>query len=242
MKRLICITLTLVFFSCNSGYEFQDEQVYYRFWSFELGGWNEKLIEQADIKTFSELKSENNLYGKDKTNVYYSNLIIPGADPKTFKPLEKGFALDAKRVYYYNDSIANSRPENFNVIDHEYCKNNKNVFYKTFPLNVCSVEDFTFISSDKESVFGRWSTDGCFYYYNNFKVPSNDYQNIVVYRNSHGISRDNNNVYEFDKNYFETHSRQVFIKETGTMVKDTIDIKSFSIENNILTDKFGRIN
>lgn len=242
MTKLLTILIILNLFSCSSEYEKRDEKVYYKYWNFGLGGWNEKVVENADLESFSEIKADDNLYGKDDFNVYYENEIITGADPNTFKTLKKGYAIDAKRVYYYNDSIENSDPKEFEVIDYDFSKNHQNVFYKNKSLNVCSVDNFTFVFPNEDNVLGRWSTDGCYYYYNNFKVPSDDYQNIVVYKNSHGISRDNKYIYEFDKNYFETHTRQVFIKETGATVKDTIDIKSFSIENNILTDKFGRIN
>lgn len=242
MKK--CITLLvflLLFMSCEKKYIIKNNSVYMKGWNEGQGNY-ERLLENADAKTFSEIETNDNLYGKDKSNVYYQNQIIPGADPNSFKTIKKGFAVDAKRVYYYNDSIENSKPKEFEIIDYEFSKNYHDVFYKTRPLNVCSVKDFTFVFKNEKSVLGRWSTDGCFYYYNNYKVPSNDYKNIIVYENSHGVSRDNDYVYVFDKNYFDTNTRQVFIKETGLAVKDTIDIKTFKIENNIMTDKFGRIN
>lgn len=242
MKKPFAILIILIFFSCSSEYEKREDKVYYKFWSFGQGGWNEKVLENADLESFSEIKSDDNTYGKDEFNVYYENEIIPGADPTTFKILKKGFAIDAKRAYYYNDSIENSNPKEFEVIDYDFSKNHQNVFYKNKSLNVCSVDNFSFVFPNKDNVLGRWSKDGCHYFYNNYKVPSDDYKNIRVYQGSHGISSDKKYVYQFDKNYFETNNRKVFIKEKGIIVEDTIDIKTFVIENNILKDKFGNIN
>ena len=242
MKKTFAIILTLLFFACNSEYELQDDKVYYRFWSFEQGGWHAWLLEQADVKSFITIDTKDNLYGKDKSNVFFKNKIIPGADPNTFKPIKKGYAIDAKRVYYYNDSIENSNPKEFEIIDYDFSKNYQNVFYKSKTLDVCSVNDFTFVYSNKKNNLGRWSTDGCWYYYNNYKVPSNDYENITIYKESHGISSDQKYVYQFDKKYFETNKRKVFIKDKGIIVEDTIDNNTFYIENNILNDKFGSIN
>lgn len=242
MKKKLIAILVFIFVSCNSKYEIKDGQVYYRFWSFGQGGWNELVLEDVELESFIVIYEEDNLYAKDESNVFFNNKIIPGADPKTFKPIKQGYAVDAERVYYYNDSIANSSPEEFEIIDKDFSKNYQNVFYRTKPLNVCSVADFYFVFPDERNILGCWSTDGCFYYFNNYKVPSNDYKNIVVYKGSHGISRDNEYVYEFDKNYFETNKRKVFLKEKGLIVEDTIDINTFTVENHMLKDKFGRIN
>ena len=41
MKKLIAITLILTLVSCNSEYVIQNDSMYYRFWGFGQGGWNE---------------------------------------------------------------------------------------------------------------------------------------------------------------------------------------------------------
>ncbi|MGB5980578.1 MAG: DKNYY domain-containing protein [Nonlabens sp.] len=242
MKKGLTLLLFLVLFiSCEKKYVIKNNSVYVKGWNEGQGNY-ERLLENADAQNFSEIENNDNLYGTDKINVYYEDKIIPGADPKSFKTIKKGFAIDSKRAYYNNDSIENSSPRGFEVIDYKFSKNHNNIFYKTKPLNVCSVNDFRFVSTKKDNVLGRWSKDGCFYYFNNYRVPSNDYKDIVIFINSVGISRDNNHVYAFDKNYFDTNTRVVFVKATGSMVKDTIDIETFKIENNIMMDKFGRIN
>ena len=242
MKKIIVAILFLILYSCNSEYEIQDEDVYYRFWSFEQGGWNDLILENADVKSFKTINTKDNLYGKDSIYVYFNNKIVPGADPQTFKYISNGYAIDKNRAYYYSDSITKSSSKGFEIINSDFSKNKDNVFYKTKPLEVCSVDSFHFVFPDKDNPLGRWSTDGCFYYYNNYKVPSKDYENIIIYRGSGGISRDNQLVYKLDKNYFDTNTRTVFVKEKGVIVKDTIDIKTFTVVKGKLKDKFGNIN
>ena len=226
--------------SCEREYIIKNNSVYMKGWNEGVGKY-ERLLKNADAKSFSIIETDDNLYGKDKFYVYYENEIIHGADPKTFKHIKKGFAIDKNRAYHYNDSIENSNPKEFEVIDYHFSKNYENVFYKTKPLDVCSVNNFTFVFPIEDDFWGRWSTDGCFYFYNNYKIPSNDYKNITVYEGSHGISSDNKYVYQYNKNYFEGNERNIFIKEKGLLIKDTIDIKTITNENNILKDKFGNI-
>tara|TARA_R110002072_G_scaffold174802_19_gene330602 strand:- start:16735 stop:17469 length:735 start_codon:yes stop_codon:yes gene_type:complete len=240
MKKLLTIVIIFILFSCSSEYEQREDKIYYRFWSTQ-GGWNERLVENADIHSFSEIETNDNLYGKDKLNVYYTNEIIPGADPNTFKHIKEGYAIDKNRAYYFNDSIANSSPREFEIIDGYFSKDWKNVFYTDKSLNVCSLKDFTFVYEDEESFLGRWSTDGCYYYFNNYKVPSNDYKNIELFKGSNGISKDTEFVYDKDQKYILPDGRIGFLKEKGIIVKDTIDVQSFKVENYIYTDKFGRI-
>lgn len=232
----------MIFLSCGSEYEKRGDKVYYRFWSFGQGGWNEKVVENADLLTFSKIKSDGNLYAKDKFNVYYENKIIAGADPNTFKHLERGYAIDKNRAYYFNDSIANSSSREFEVIDGYYSKDWRNVFYTNKSLDVCSVKDFNFVYNDEDSFLGRWSTDRCYYYFNNYKVPSNDYKNIKLFKRSNGISKDSKFIYDKNQKYTLPNERIIFIKEKGGLVKDTIDIKTFTVESYIYKDKFGRIN
>ncbi|MBS7786186.1 DKNYY domain-containing protein [Flavobacterium sp. CYK-55] len=55
----------------------------------------------ADAKSFVVyFPGTMSFYTKDKNSVYYDQVKIPGADPKTYKPLVLGFGKDDKNVYY----------------------------------------------------------------------------------------------------------------------------------------------
>ncbi len=66
----------------------------------------------VDIESFEVIKSDNNdNYCKDKNNVYavfFSQmdplLKVEGADPSSFKPLERSYSVDKNYVYFLNSN------------------------------------------------------------------------------------------------------------------------------------------
>lgn len=99
------------------------------------------LIEDADIPTFEvNLISDyyQTSYAKDKKHVYcpvemefiewdvgvkmpYStiltgDIILPGADPKTFKYLGGGYAFDKKHMYWIDKIISGADPTSFKYL------------------------------------------------------------------------------------------------------------------------------
>lgn len=216
-----------------TGYEVKDDGVYYKSWN-EGNGSSSMLMEDADANTFETLS--DHIYGKDKNAVFYRGQKIPGADPNTFKLLEELYAVDKSRAYYAGDSIATSGSEGFEIIDAYYSKDRKNVYYETNPLNVCSVGNFRFVYTDKsEDSWERWTTDGCHYFMKNYKIPSDEYGNIKLFKGSAGIATDSRYVYFLDRN--------MYYDEDGKRVLDTIDLATFQVSNYIdCKDKYGCIN
>jgi hypothetical protein len=185
----------IVLASCT-GYNIERDGVYYKRFD-EASGPSKGLIEDADPESFVILEYE---YGKDKEHVFYQGRIIPGADPSSFKPLTRLYSNDKFRGYYCGDSIAFSTANGFVIIDDYYSKDKHDVFYTTKSLHVCSIDNF-FIYPNKieEDDLERWSTDGCFYYFKNFKVPSTDYNNIKFFMGSAGFAKDKQWVYYLDR-------------------------------------------
>ncbi len=233
MKNILILsTIVLIVTGCKN-YDVRNDGVYYIFWN-EAVGKGERLIEDADPKTFETLS--NNDYGKDIKCVFYKGNQISGANPNSFELIKGGYAIDDTRAYYYGDSISTSSNKNFEVIDGYYSKDHKNIYYRNNPLNVCSVKDFNFVYNDgSENKWERWASDGCYYYMQNFKVPSEDYENIKLYKGSAGISSDSKYVYYLDRN--------IYYNEQGERILDTIDIESFKVTDYIdCEDKFSCIN
>lgn len=221
--------------SCSSKYKIKDEKVYYSYFSFGTGGWKNVIVNGADNDSFAIIKGGEYLYGKDNYNVYFKNEIIPGADPKTFRLIEKGYAVDYKRAYFYKDSISNSSSTGFIVIDSYYSKDNKDVYFEDKPMNVCSVDNFRLLYED-ENKWNRWSTDGCCYFKKMFKVPTLDYENLITYKN-YDVSKDRYYVYYQDRK-IKASSNEEWIKYT-----DTIDTQSFKVLGfNHYIDKYSCIN
>lgn len=235
MKRPVLFLLILVFSSCSPNYKVKNKKVYYTYFSIAIGGWENKLVKGADYRSFLTLESGKYLYGKDQKNVYFKNEVIPGADPNTFKLIEKGYAVDYKRAYYYNDSIVNSSSINFKVIDNYYSKDYQDVYYEDKPMNVCSVDNFRLIYED-ENKFNRWSTDGCGYFKKMFKVPTLDYESLITYKN-YDVSKDRYYV------YYQDRKIEVSYEEKWKNYIDTIDVESFKVLGfNHYKDKYGCIN
>jgi hypothetical protein len=82
------------------------------------------------------------------------------------------------------------------------------------PMDICSLDNFKIIS--KHMLF-TWTTDGCHYFVNGNKIPSQNYKDVIIFKNS-DFAKDNNFVY---RNGFD------ITKEFG------LDAKSFDV------DKFG---
>lgn len=229
-KKLFFLGTTLLV-SCT-GYNVEKDGVYYKRFD-EASGPSQGLIKDADPESFVILDYE---YGKDHRQVFYQGQTIPGADPSTFKPLTRLYAIDKFRGYYAGDSIANSTSKDFTIIDEYYSKDKTNVFHTTKPLNVCSVDNFHIYSNKiEEDLSDRWATDGCFYYFDNFKIPSTDYENIKFYAGSAGFAKDKNWVYFRD--------RKINYNEDGLRIIDTVDVETFTVKNYMdCRDKFGCIN
>ena len=73
-------------------------------------------VKGADVKSFLTIETDRGIYGKDKNNVYYENLIIPGADPKTFKYIKDGYSIDKNKAYYNKDSSKTQAQNNLKLL------------------------------------------------------------------------------------------------------------------------------
>jgi hypothetical protein len=219
--------------SCSTGYENDGEAVYYQYWNEGSGSHKDKL--DADPKTFIVLKNER--YAKDKSHVFFDGQLITGADAQTFQLISEWFAKDKFRGYRDHYPINSSRGLSFTTIDKDwYSTDGCDVFFDTLPLKVCAAKKFRFIfKDDQESEVSRWATDGCFYYYGSYKVPSNDYANLKVFKNSGGLAKDNYYVYFLD--------HKLNFDDSGKRIVDTIDAASFRVTGFLeCRDKWGCFN
>lgn len=58
-------------------------------------------LEGVDVKTL-RAHPDSESVALDKVSVFYEGIRVPGADPTTFKPLERSYAKDARRVYHFS--------------------------------------------------------------------------------------------------------------------------------------------
>ena len=174
--------LTLV--GCSTGYENNGKAVYYKHWNEASGRHKEKI--DANPATFKIFGFDK--YAKDDKNVFYKGEIITGADAESFEALEEFYARDKNIGYYGKAPIKNSIGKTFKVINSYYSTDGKDYFYDTSALNMADPNNFKFVYGEGD--YQCWTTDGKYYYYNNYKVPSDDYANLTIYEKSGGISKD----------------------------------------------------
>ncbi len=172
-------------------YDIGKNEVYYKGWSGSSGYFN-RLVEGADPDSFEVLKSK--FYGKDKNLVFFRGDKIPGADASSFVSVGDFYAKDKRRGYYNGSPIESSHGTDFRIIDNDYSTDGIDIFYGSIPLNVRSAKDFKFIYP-----IPLWATDGFFYYFKNYRIPSDDYQNVQVFEGTNGVAKDKSWIYYQDR-------------------------------------------
>jgi hypothetical protein len=231
MRILLIITIvfSFLFVSCSTGYENDGDAVYYEHWN-EGSGQHKKILD-ANPKTFKVLEFSN--YAKDDKFVFYQGVKIIGADAKTFEAIDEFYAKDKNYGWYGSDTIKTSNGKTFKVINSYFSTDGNDVFYTTEPLKMIEPKNFKIVEGENNN--DTWTTDGKYYYYNQYKVPSDDYDNLTIYPKSGGISKDKNWVYFLD------HKLNYNIE--GKKVVDTIDVASFKVTGYIeCRDKFSCFN
>lgn len=218
--------------SCSTGYVVENDGVYYESWN-ESSGQLHKLIQGADPKTFIKFKFDE--YGKDKNLVYYQGKPLIYADAATFTAIGEWYAKDKFRGYYAGDSILSSTGINFKIIDSYYSTDGKDVFHTTKPLHVCNTKNFKFVYTDEKNTWERWTTDGCYYYFREYKIPSEDYKNVQLFKDVGGFAKDKKWVYYLD--------RKINFDKNGKKIIENVDVETFQVTDFLeCRDKYGCIN
>ncbi|MNY13719.1 hypothetical protein D3C86_1468690 [compost metagenome] len=231
-KIILILILILSLNSCNQ-YSVENDAVYYKSWNEGTGSHKNQLV-GANQKTFEILEYES--YAKDDKLVFYDGQLIKGADALTFVAIGDFYAKDKNKGYYAGDSIENSKGKSFKVIDSYYSTDGYDIFYTTKALHVCSAKNFKFVYKDNsEDEWQRWTTDGCYYYFKELKIPSHDYKNVTLFKGSAGFAK--------DKQWIYYRNRKLNYNDTGKKILDTVDLKTFTVKNYLdCQDKFGCIN
>ena len=87
-------------------------------------------------------------YAKDDQYVYYMGTIVPGADPRTFRPIENGpwshsYGADALHVFYQSEMLPNADPKTFEILwqqvyegcgMNQYSKDGDVVYFRSLPV------------------------------------------------------------------------------------------------------------
>lgn len=147
-NNIIGMLLTLIFMSCNPGY--QKENGKWVWISFdEAVGKRVSQIDKHDYETFEVLN--NGKYAKDKNSVFYIKSKIENADPKTFETIKRGYSKDNNHIFLDDEVVIHANPKTFQLLEFPYSKDDLHVFCGTVPLNLKNeeIEQFQVTNNDE---------------------------------------------------------------------------------------------
>jgi len=161
----------------------------------------------------------NQLYSRDKNNIYYDNKKIEGADLPTFQRIDEYiYSKDKNNIYFRGKKISGVDKETFEKIDkYNYSKDKNNIYYDDKKIE--GVDKNTFeLTYDFGSVVNEYySKDKNNVYYENKKLKGID---VKTFRK---INRLVDNFLIEDKNGF------YIVEKDGSVAP--IDSKEVDIEN-----------
>ena len=159
----------------------------------------------------------NQLYSKDKNNIYYSNRKIIGADLPTFQIGSDGFSKDKNNIYFGGKKILGVDRDTIKIIELPYIKDKNNVYYGNKKIEGADKNTFELTYDFGSVVNGYYSKDKNNVYYENKKLKGIDVKTFKK------ISRLVDNFLIEDKNGF------YIVEKDGSIVP--IDGKEVDIEN-----------
>jgi len=159
----------------------------------------------------------NQLYSKDKNNIYYSNRKIIGADLPTFQIGSDGFSKDKNNIYFWGKKILGVDRDTIKIIELPYIKDKNNVYYGNKKIEGADKNTFELTYDFGSVVNGYYSKDKNNVYYENKKLKGIDVKTFKK------ISRLVDNFLIEDKNGF------YIVEKDGSIAP--IDGKEVDIEN-----------
>ena len=186
---------------------------------YSMDGDSDKLVLENlpyDPQTYEVI---NQLYSKDKNNIYYSDRKIIGVDLPTFQRIDEYiYSKDKNNIYFRGKKISGADKDTFEKIDeYNYSKDKNNIYYNDKKIE--GVDKNTFeLTYDFGSVVNEYySKDKNNVYYENKKLKGIDVKTFKK------ISRLVDNFLIEDKNGF------YIVEEDGSVAP--IDSKEVDIEN-----------
>ena len=186
---------------------------------YSMDGDSDKLVLEKlpyDPQTYEVI---NQLYSKDKNNIYYSDRKIIGVDLPTFQRIDENiYSKDKNNIYFRGKKISGADKDTFEKIDkYNYSKDKNNIYYNDKKIE--GVDKNTFeLTYDFGSVVNEYySKDKNNVYYENKKLKGIDVKTFKK------ISRLVDNFLIEDKNGF------YIVEEDGSVAP--IDSKEVDIEN-----------
>ena len=139
------------------------------------------LIDSADPTSFHLIASDGT-YAADKEHVYWFGVVIPQADPETFRILSAPYAVDNTRAFAGIVPFEVQALEQFEVIR-----------VGGFNLPVVNRSKGMVVKDPKEAYVSGWCRDGTAYYWGWSELEDADYESFQILNALHG--KDSKSVY-----------------------------------------------
>jgi putative membrane protein len=173
----------------------------------------------------------NQLYSKDKNNIYYSNRKIIGADLPTFQIGSDGFSKDKNNIYLEGKKILGVDRDTIKIIELPYIKDKNNVYYGNKKIEGADKNTFELIYDFGSVVNRYYSKDKNNVYYENKKLKGIDVKTFKK------ISRLVDNFLIEDKNGFYIVEKDGSIAPIDSKEVDIENLSQLAIKTNLYHDK-----
>ena len=173
----------------------------------------------------------NQLYSKDKNNIYYSNRKIIGADLPTFQIGNDGFSKDKNNIYFGGKKILGVDRDTIKIIELPYIKDKNNVYYGNKKIEGADKNTFELTYDFGSVVNGYYSKDKDNVYYENKKLKGIDVKTFKK------ISRLVDNFLIEDKNGFYIVEKDGSIAPIDGKEVDIENLSQLAIKTNLYHDK-----
>ena len=200
---------------------------------YSMDGDSDKLVLENlpyDPQTYEVI---NQLYSKDKNNIYYSDRKIIGVDLPTFQRIDENiYSKDKNNIYFRGKKISGADKDTFEKIDkYNYSKDKNNIYYNDKKIE--GVDKNTFeLTYDFGSVVNEYySKDKNNVYYENKKLKGIDVKTFKK------ISRLVDNFLIEDKNGFYIVEKDGSIAPIDSKEVDIENLSQLAIKTNLYHDK-----
>ena len=173
----------------------------------------------------------NQLYSKDKNNIYYSNRKIIGADLPTFQIGSDGFSKDKNNIYFGGKKILGVDRDTIKIIELPYIKDKNNVYYGNKKIEGADKNTFELIYDFGSVVNRYYSKDKNNVYYENKKLKGIDVKTFKK------ISRLVDNFLIEDKNGFYIVEKDGSVAPIDSKEVDIENLSQLAIKTNLYHDK-----
>ena len=208
------------------------------FWVFHC----DNRVIGADRKTFEVFP--NNLFARDKRNVYWIQERIENANRDTFRPIAINYGKDKNYVFRTVHILEDANPQTIQKLDGFYTKDDKFAYWMEKKIEGCNADSFEILreekdlSRDKYKVFFKDKIiDGAdpesfifddkigeYYYEDKYAIY---YKNVMIKRAERNSFKANNS-YTVAGGLFELYNIQVDKSDPN----DAVQPYDFAVDKN----------